>query len=57
MIPKYKYFAVDEFGDRMRSFYSRAEARHYISKREGWTLERVAAESAIDWNNFEPAPF
>ena len=56
-MPKYKYFAVDEFGDRMRSFYSRAEARHYVSKREGWTLERVPVESVIDWNNFEPAPF
>lgn len=55
MRPKYKYYAIDEFGDRMRLFYSRQEARYYISKRQGWTLERVS--NAIDMSQWEEAPF
>jgi len=53
------YYAVDEFGDKMRRFYSIRLAKQYISNKPGWSLlkEKLIIKPVIDWTNFEEALF
>jgi hypothetical protein len=56
---KYFYYAVDEFGDKYRKFSRLLEAKSYVKKRPGWSLEKEKRieEPVIDWSNFEEALF
>lgn len=56
---RYFYYAVDEFGDKMRRFENRNYALSYIAARPGWSLIREPRiiVPVIDWNNFELATF
>ena len=56
---RYYYYAVDEFGDKMRKFLNRNYAKQFVSQRDGWTIEKEEriVKPIIDWNNYEPALF
>lgn len=51
MKPRTRYGILDGFGEVVRWQWNKpAKGYKYVT-------ERVKAESAVDWNNFEEAPF
>jgi hypothetical protein len=53
---KYYYYAVDEFGDRMRKFFGMRSAKFFIKNKPGWTIEKVLYET-FDMSKWGEAPF
>ena len=53
------YLISDEDGFLMRIVHWKEEAEKICAIREGWSFKAVRRKKtqAIDWNNFEEAPF
>ena len=49
--PRIRYGILDDFGEVIRWQWDKPAA-HYR-----YVVERVKVPPAVDWNNFEPAPF
>lgn len=41
----------------MRMFYTRNEAKYYVSNKPGWKAVKLPEKPPVDWDNYEPAPF
>jgi len=53
----FKYYVIDEFGDKMRMFYTRNEAKYYVSNKPGWKAVKLPDKPPVDWDNYEPCLF